>query len=239
MRLIRALLNPIFLLLINFLSAQEIETRDFKVMGEEIQLSFVVEPDHSIRERYNVTIYASHDDYSEPLALDIHDVVPNELTTVSFSIVEKIGYYQGQLQFKLEAEASVFPVEILNRSTKKFRKNKKYEVHWEDQNDSGEYDIKLYHKDTIIALAETVVGHTYSGQFPKTIDPGKFSIVVSPSNNPHLASDEFPITIRRNITTVVVLVAVLVGGTGYLILNNSGGEGPGGAELPDPPGTPN
>lgn len=237
MRLSRALLCAFLCFQVCLSIAQKIELQDLKMEGEEVQLTFTIVPDHSLRERYDVNIYASHNEYSQPLNVPIRNVVPNERMTINFSIVETIGYYQGELQFKLEAEATHFPVKVLSNTSKKLRKNKSYEVNWMDHNELGKYDIHLYHQDTVILLALSVAGDGFSGKLPKTIGPGNYQLVVSPSDNPDLASDDFPVAIKRNMKTFLALSAVLAGGTGFILLN-SGGES-GGGQLPDPPGTPN
>ena len=222
---------------------QQIETLVLEIVGEDVKMTFKITPEHSERERYDVLIYSSHDNYTSPLNTKVSDVIPNQRTTVVFPILESIGYFQGEVQFKLVANSTYFPVRLSKSTTRKFRKNKEFQIVWEDYNELGSYQIDLYQNDSLmITLAKDFIGNDFSGKFPKGVKPGKYTLVVSPSDDIALRSDDYRVSVTRNITTIVALSAVLVGTTGYFILQGEGGSGgdsSGGDSLPDPPGSPN
>jgi hypothetical protein len=204
----------------------------------QVTFTCVIDQKHSPRETYNLQVYSSADNFVRPIPLNLKDIKVGSPLNVTFNGSEKIGNYQGAIQFKFVAEASSFPVEIIDTKTK-FKKGKAATISWNDYHSSGWYDVGLYKGGMLVkSLVESHSGNSFTTKLPKKMDSGEYEIRVTPSKNKTLYSEDYLVTIKSSSTAKIALGAggILAAG-GALILSGGGsGGGDTGAEtLPNAP----
>jgi hypothetical protein len=196
-------------------------------------------PAASDRERYDVNLYASADNYQEAVE-QLKGIRVNEKQVIRINGSEKLGEYEGSLTFKATAVASVFPVQMDESGKKKFTKGKKVNLTWTDYHDVGSYTIELYQgvilKET---LARNYQGTTFTQKLPKDLEKGNYQLKVTPAGRQELSSEAYPVVVAAGLSPLLIGGGVLVVGGGILAATGGGGESVSGTdELPDPPGPP-
>ena len=218
--------------------AQTIHTSNFEISDQQVQFDFRIEPKHTERERYQLKIYHSGNNYTEPINYQLNNLIPNRSYKASFDGGNQIGSFDGDILFRLTIEATQFPIE-LSDAPKSLKIGKNANISWFDYHEEGPYDVKLYQglqeKST---LAEGIESTSYSGKIPKSLEKGDYTIVVIPKGRSELVSDKIPVLLKKGLNPLLIGGGVLLTG-GIVGLAASGDRGKGGADTfadpPDPP----
>lgn len=226
----------------SYVAAQELRIINLDVSPEGL-VSFraLIESHHSWRETYELKVYSSADDYKKALGLNLNSLKVGNPLDVSFDGPQVIGGYKGSLQFKFVAQATTFPVEVtMNES--KFKRGKSINITWKDFHESGWYDVEMYRGGSL--FKELVANHrgtSYTAKLPKKMPKGEYEIIVTPTNNKELVSENYVVAVKGGSAALVVGVGgALAAGAGVALLGG-GGEGGGTTggvdpvDLPDPP----
>jgi hypothetical protein len=211
-------------------------TVDSLVIDKSGKVSFncFIEPHHSTREEYQLTVYTSADNFTKPLPLDPIRLKTGISQPVKFDGNNIIGDFDGKIEFDFRLNALVFPVQITSVG-KKFKKGKGITIAWEDFHKSGWYDVEIYHEGE---LYQKVVGNhrgsKYYTTLPEDMTKGKYEIRVTPSNQKELVSEDYLVEWKTNKTGVIIGGGALVGvGIGILVLGKDTES-----DLPTPPALP-
>lgn len=239
-------LPTLILCLITFSAVgQQIKINNFQVaQNGTVNVDFTINPSHSDREVYDVLFYSSIDNFNRPIAYKVENVKTGVSRNTSFSGSEQFGGFTGQFQLKLVAQASTFPIRI-TPIDKGLKIGKTNNISWMDYHDSGPYDVSLYQGQQLKSkLATGLTSTRYSGQIPKSLEKGDYSILITPSDN-DLLSDRYPVTLKKAISPLVFVGAAALAGGGAFLAGSGGGDpvtpgggGPTADGLPDPPGPP-
>jgi hypothetical protein len=224
-----------FICLICFTShAQVVKIFDWQVKQDKtISFSCTVEADHSSREEYKIKIFTSADNYAEPLAVEIEKVKAGDTINVNFDAQKTIGMYKGQLEFLFTAEATLFPVQIVE-TNRKFRRGKTIEISWEDFHDAGWYDVELLKNGVVeTKMIGSYRGTKYTTTLPKKMTEGNYAIRISPTNNKEWCSEDYVIAIQPKIGLAVIAGTGALIGTSVLLLSESSNSK--NNDLPGPP----
>jgi hypothetical protein len=188
-----------------------------------------------------VQIFGSHDNYQVPLDLDLQNLAPREAHTVSFEGLDKVGPFEGDIQFKLVAEATLFPVKVLPSTVRRVKKGGRLQINWFDHQGEGPYDIELRKNGNLVhSIATGVAGTSHIAELPQSLKRGAYALQVTPAANPAATSEEFPVRLKGSPTGLWVASGVAVGGAVavLLLLNGDSSTEPGESGLPLPPGVP-
>ncbi|WP_421764967.1 hypothetical protein [Ekhidna sp.] len=219
------------------LFSQTITTSNFQVSDQQVQFDFTIEPKHSERERYELKIYHSVNNYAEPIDYQLNDLVPGRPYKASFDGSNQIGSFDGELMFRFEIEATRFPIE-LSDAPKNLKIGKNVNFSWFDYHEEGPYDVELYQGQLLKStLAEGIESTSYSGKIPKSLDKGNYSIVVVPKGRSELVSDKIPVVLKKGMNPLLIGGGVLLAG-GVVGLAASSGGGEGVEVFDDPPNPP-
>lgn len=221
------------------LSAQEVSISNFKVIDQEINFDVFISQKHSDRERYTLLIYHSGNNFSLPIDYQLKDLVPNKSYKASFDGGNQIGAYEGELTFKMEIEASKYPIEVTDLSNS-LKAGKNTSIEWFDYHGEGPYKVEIYQGQLLSAtLAEGVSSSSFSGKVPKSLDPGNYTVLITPTKNSNLASERYPVVLKKALNPLIFVGAAVLAGGGAYIATSGGGGGEGGVEsFEDPPGPP-
>jgi hypothetical protein len=229
-------ISAAFIILSVLLSYAQKLTVDSLAIDKNGKVSFTctVEPHHSMREEYQLTVFSSSDNFAKALPLDVITLKSGIAQKVSFDGNEMIGDFDGKIEFDFRLNAIVFPVQITSVG-KKFKKGKGITIAWEDFHKSGWYDVEIYHEGT---LHQKVVGNhrgsKYYTTLPEDMKKGKYEIRVTPSNQKELVSEDYLVEWKTNKTGVIIGGGALVGvGIGILVLGKDTES-----DLPTPPALP-
>ncbi len=233
----KQLVNLSFLILVRSVLAQDVTVSNLSLSESgEVSFNFQISAKSSAREVYDIIIYSSKDNYTNPLDVQLNSLSPQVDYSVKFDGLEKIGPFDGVLQFKLKAVATLFPVRVEEMENTKLKRGKSVLVSWNDYHESGWYNVDLYQNGEVKAnLISNHRGLSYESELPKDLEKGGYEIRVVPSNDERLQSDGYPIVIKGASKALFILGPLVAAGGGFMILN--GGES-GEAQLPNSPGPP-
>jgi hypothetical protein len=226
-----------------YVHAQSVQVSNLEVDDEgKVSFRYSVSQKFSDRERYELQVFTSADNFSKPIDLNLSPVAVGESKSVSFDGPKLISNYEGSLQFRFKVVAAVFPVRIVSTG-QKFKSGKSITISWDDFHESGWYDVELYSGGYISrTLASNYRGTLLSTTLPKKMEKGTYEIRVTPTNQKELQSDDFPVTISGGGGAGIFIIAGggLAAGAGVLLLGGGGDSGGGGttdtgSPLPDPP----
>lgn len=221
------------------LQAQDIQVSNMEVAANGIiTFDFVVQQKYSPEERYTIYIFSSADDYQEPISVNYPDVVPNETNKATINGAQEFRGYSGNLAFKLRAEATFFPVRILN-APGKLVKGQEFTINYESIYDR--HNIELVDKNNrIVQLGSNVAGKSYTGQVAKDIKGGKYQLKIIPTNEFDAATVIPSIKVAgKSMWKIAAVGGAGIAAVGVIaITGGSGGGKKTTGGFPDPPPTP-
>jgi len=237
----KTVLSGLIVLTTLYSFAQDIEIQNLRATREgQIAFDYTIAKGHSDRERYDVQIFTSADNYAKPLAIQISDIPPEQNQKVSFRGADHFPQgYSGSVRIRLVAEATLYPVQITNYS-KKIKMGATMNISWQDAGNNSNYDVVLKQAGKSNTLANGVSGTSYSGTLPADLGKGSYQLLIIPSGDQQSTSDQMSVSITGKMGLgIKVLGALALGGVGILAsAGGGGGEGTGSASLPGPPDTP-
>ena len=221
--------------------SQQVRVNDYTIdESGTVNVDFTIAQSHSSREIYDVLFYSSVDNFSDPIAFRLENVKAGENKRATFSGSEQFGGYNGPLQLKLVAQATIFPIKI-SPIDKGLKIGKTNTISWMDYHGSGPYDVSLYQGTQLKSkLASGISTTSYTGEIAKSLVKGNYSILVTPSDDRFL-SEQYPVTLKKAINPLIFVgAAALVGGGAFVATSGGGGDPPviTDTNLPDPPGPP-
>jgi hypothetical protein len=220
------------------------KSQDLRIMSLNVdddgQISFsaLVRAHHSTRETYELKVYTSADNYEKALDLNLETLKVDVPLDVSFDGMEKIGGYEGSIQFKFVVEASLFPIQVKVLGDK-HKRGKEISIGWNDFHESGWYDVEMYRGGTFFRkLVGNHRGTNFTTKLPKKMPKGGYEIRVTPTNDPEFYSEDVSVTVKGGKGGLVFLTLLAAGGGGayvYLTQGDDDPDVPQTTSLPDPP----
>ncbi len=203
------------------------------------------------RERYQLSVYSSVDNYQQAYIFDGVELSPATPYDLSFNGNAIVGEYSGNIQFRFSINATVFPITFTDNTSSKLKIGKEYTVEWDDFHSKGTYKIELLRNgSTYQILQRSYAGTSYSGILPESIVKGdNYQLKVTPVSDESLASEPYGVSVGKPVGLAVKIAPIIAAGGGaaaYFLVGGSGGGGggnnPGGGggdgDFPPTPGTP-
>ncbi|XOV93208.1 MAG: Ser-Thr-rich GPI-anchored membrane family protein [Bacteroidota bacterium] len=165
--------------------AQQVQNINASFAGGEVIIHYDL-TGGSANQKYNVTVYSSHDAYATPLASVQGDVGSNLAGGVNKEIVwsaaEELGTFNGELSFKIRVEIIPLPFSFNNPlATSKVRNGKIIPISWEGGIKGQNIELQLL-KDgqPVNAPIKTTNTGQYNWPVPKKISKGEdYAFVIS------------------------------------------------------------
>lgn len=225
----------------SLVSAQELSISGFNVSERgQVEFGVYIASSHSDRERYDLIIYSSADDFRDPLDLSITNLAPGEVYPIEFDANQLVGSFEGELRFRIDIKASVFPIKADLKEKPSFRRGKEIDISWTDYHNSGPYDVELRRGDDVIEMAKNVSANEITTALPKDMEKADdYILQIKTANNTRYDSDPIPVQIKNKIPLGILLSGAAVGVGVPIFFIAGGNEPPTDEGFADPPGEPN
>jgi hypothetical protein len=208
--------------------SQTIENLTYKVEGNQIRISYDLIGDAG--ELYEVTIYSSADNFTDPITSangDIGpDVSPGRGKVVMWDAKSDLGEYRGSLSLNVKAELITFVNFKSIAEGQKIKKGTNFEILWEG-GPQGNIKLELYNGTTKVSdLGETINSGKYTWALSKSAESGKTFRIRASSGERAAFSPQFKISGKMPIWMIAAPV-VVVGGVAAIVAGGGGGGGGG------------
>ncbi|MGK7389343.1 MAG: Ser-Thr-rich GPI-anchored membrane family protein [Candidatus Cyclobacteriaceae bacterium M2_1C_046] len=179
-------------------------------------------------QKFDVKLYASHNNYSSPLKFVSGDVgenvQPGTNKRIQWDAKAELQKFDGNITFEVRATTAMPAVSFTNPTKgTKFKRGKTYPIVWEGGSASKEYELELYRngvKQQTIGTVEDNQRFTWA--IPIKVDNAKnYTIKLVDGNQP--VAESQPFTIKRKVPLglkIIPIVAVGVGAGVYFMLNS-------------------
>lgn len=170
-------------------SSQKIKNINISKSDQDIIISFDLYPKASIKEKYDLIVKASYDNYTNPLEIKrgkVKDVKPIMRISLVIDGKQNFDGYKGELDFVVEATMTYAPIRIIQPfEGKEFSTGEVLSVRWEGGFSNDVYSLMLFKKDSFIKIIKSgVTGNSYDWIIPaKTPTGNGFKVKLAPSIN--------------------------------------------------------
>lgn len=217
----------LFLVITRAIYAQTVEIIDVKQVNENIILIFNLQPQKDIREKYDLIITSSKDDYKAPLIIPdsiVKSVSPQDSFRCVINGSENFAGYYGVLAVQIEAILVYSPLRFISPNEQIFiKKGKTMDLLWEGgERDETKFNLELYRYDVKIGTIKSNISKKSAiWDIPSHTKPGKdYSIRVEIDGDIQQAAFTKKFFVKRKISiAVTVLPFVLAGGIFAIIRN--------------------
>lgn len=187
------------------------------------------------KQRFEVTIFYSHDDYASPLRLVDGDAGPDIEAGFGKRVVwrakEELQFYTGELTFEVRSLLTYSPL-VMNEpgSTSSFKLGKSLPIKWTGGTANENLQLELYKASQMVtSIASSGNTGNYIWAIPKSIKKGDdYQIrILNPTRpNDAVLSANFKLKSGPNIVLIALPVAAGLGAAAYFLLK--GDPDPGG-----------
>jgi len=192
------------------LFAQQVSISKVELIGNKVIITYDLE-DSSPNHEYLISLYASKDNFSSPLAKVSGDVgvgvKPGIMKTIEWRITEEYNVYKGILSLEIKGRVFIPVVKLEGSGMKSmYKRGKSYHIVWHPS-----------------VPPKTKTGKNYHMRFSNSKNPEE--IVFS---KPFKIAPKIPLLVK-------ILPAAAIGGAILFIGGNSGGGASEGSGIPNPP----
>ena len=226
-------------------NAQEVSIKSVSTQGGNVIVKYDladIDPNH----KYTLSLYASTDDYVQPLESvsgDIGvDIAVGGSKQVTWRAKEELGeLFAGNVTIELKGKLYIPFVELYDfENIDSFKRGRPYNLTWAAGRGNDVLTIDLFNDDKEIVHTFTNVANVgeYNLVIPKDIKPGKdYRLRFTDQKNKDDVVYTSDFSVKRKIPFVLqAAVGFVVVGVGYAAISSSSGEPNINAEvlLPDP-----
>ena len=211
--------------------------------GDKLIISYdLIYPDPA--QKFDVTLYSSHDDYARPLSLLIGDfgdkVVAGKGNRVIWDAKSSLPPdFDKDIIIQVKASKVAPPPPAVKLSMKPFdqstyKKGRTIEIRWVGGNLDDMYTIELFRDNTLnLRIAEKVSNsQRYDWTMPKSVKSGKnYLIRMSNVQTPTDLSNSQLFEVKPRTPLIVKVLPFLAVGAAVLLIKKT----PSNSELPPPP----
>ncbi|PIB36343.1 hypothetical protein BFP72_13530 [Reichenbachiella sp. 5M10] len=248
LRTFTVLLISTLFLIITDAQGQSLENVQVQVDGDDINVSFDLVYKTSLQEKYDIEIYSSRDNYTEPLKIkegELKDVPAlNRRHTFILDGMENFAEFKGEIDFQIIATMVYSPV-IIDRpfESQSYKRGRMVEVKWHGGIENETFAVELFKNGVKMeTLEENNQYGSYNWAMSSKQKKGKYQFAIQSEKNMQnkVLTPEFKV--KSKVPFIVKALPVLAAGAAaYFILNSggeSGGSGGGTESLPNPPALP-
>ncbi|MEQ8472440.1 MAG: Ser-Thr-rich GPI-anchored membrane family protein [Marinoscillum sp.] len=224
--------------------AQELKIKSVTTRGGDIIVKYDL-LDNDLTHKYTLSLYASSDDYVQPLenvSGDIGiDIAVGGSKQVTWRAKEELGeLFAGNVTLELKGKLYIPFVELYDfENIDSFKRGRPYNLTWSAGRGNDVLTIDLFNDDKEIVHTFTNVANVgeYILVIPKDIKPGKdYRLRFTDQKNKDDVVYTTNFSVKRKIPFVLqAAVGASVAGAGYLVLTNAEGAAPAGeSDIPGP-----
>jgi hypothetical protein len=115
---IKVALTSFVILFSTFLFAQNVEVRHLRITSKgKAIFHYMIKPGQNQLEGYNIQIFSSEDDYKRPLKIELRNIQPGKIQTVTFSAANHLSGFTDTLNIKLLATSKGGKVQLISNES--------------------------------------------------------------------------------------------------------------------------
>lgn len=191
-------------------------------------------------QKYNVSVYSSHNNYSTSLAQlsgDIHDVTPGKNKRIEWNARGEMVEYNGDITFELRADAIAVPLTV--KTPTGVKKGKSTTVTYSGVIPGESTKLELIKGGVVVSqIGSSNDPSKYTWSVPIDVEKaGDYQIKLT-SGARTTTSGPFAIKAKSKTWMIVVPAVVVTGVIVFLVTKpkkSDGGTTPGSKDLPTPP----
>jgi hypothetical protein len=241
-------LIALFLFAHTFVYAQRIDNVKAATAGDKVVITYDIN-DAAEGQKFKVRLYASHDNYSSPLAQVSGDVgqnselFPGISKRIEWNAKSELKEFDGDITFEVRADVISTGARFVGPSLgAKVKRGKNVDIQWKGIGSSQIVKLELLKGGySISQIGETSNRTNYTWTIPKAAAKGKDYQIKLTTNSTTITSDVFTVKSRTPFI-VKVLPIFVAGGVAAAVLTGGGSGDEGGDvinnDLPAAPGPP-
>lgn len=225
--------------------AQEVQNVKIDFKEGIISLTFDLSPQKSLRERYNLEITSSKDNYTNPVPVlnnSTENIEPKKGLQYQIDALKNFEGFRGDLNFKIKAVFAYSLLEFITPSEiASLKKGKSLQLSWIGGLENDKYSLELYKQGAKVSTLQSMLTRKVtSWDMAKDTKAGSgYMIKVVSEKNKQLSAFTQSFKIKRKIPIVIKILPFAIAGGVFAIISGKSSEGtttktdlPG---LPDPP----
>ncbi len=185
-------------------------------------------------QKFNVTIYSSHNNFSTALTRvtgDLNNVTGGTGKRIEWNAKEELVDYNGDITFELRADPIIVPLAIKTPSSAKRGKNLKITYSGVAPGENVKIDL-LRNGVVVNQVGNTTNPSIYTWSVPTDVEKGSDYSLRITAGNRTASSGSFPVKNKIKVWMIAVPAVVVVG---VVVLLSSGKSKDKEKDLPTPP----
>ena len=135
---LKTILTFIFALITSSLFGQSLSIQNLSIDdNNQVSLECSIQKKHTDRERYELLIFSSVDNFNNPIGYTFPNMKPGKIYEVSFDGNKEVEGFTEETQFRFKANPTAIPVVINSEDGRTLRKEKRFELKWKDYHNIG------------------------------------------------------------------------------------------------------
>jgi len=189
-------------------------------------------------QKFELYLFASHNNFSQPLTKVSGDIgkniQPGVQKKIEWDVNEELRYYNADITFKVIGEAMPFPIVFTSPTDDtSIRRGKNTTVTWSGGRPEHRVKLELIQEGTTVSnLGEVANSGDYSWAIPKTLDKGMYLLRLT-AGKEIVDSAPFKIKSKTSAALKIIPAVLVVLGAAYLLQSADSKSLP---EPPDPDG---
>jgi hypothetical protein len=226
----------VFILACFHLSAQRLENIRAEALngGEKVIITYDLNGG-SANQKFKVSVYSSHNNYSTPLSLvsgDITDVTPGPGKRIEWNAKSEMVEYSGDVTFELRADPVVAALAV--RTPTGVKKGKTATINYEGVMSGESVKIELVRNGVAVnQVGTTSDPYKYSWSVPLDVEKGSDYQVRITAGSRTATSGSFAVKSKSKAWMYIVPAVVVTGVVVFLVTKPKSGGGS--KDLPTPP----
>lgn len=217
-----------------WVSAQRVNNVRAAMDGNNVKILYNLEDPNSAA-RYDIKLYCSFNNFSEPLKLVSgstgKNIKPGVNLAITWTAQEELVNFKGDVTFEVRATLIGSYYTITNPSSvSKFKKGKLMPINWQGGESGDQIKIELVKLSQTIAVISESVGNqgSYIWTIPKSMKPsGAYQVKISKTSDVDSQGISKMFRVKGKSAAPYILIPLLIGGgVGAYIMTQGGGPGP-------------
>jgi hypothetical protein len=218
----RKYLAFVFLLQTSFAFSQFVKNVTATRADDKVVVTYDI-VDAKPNQKFELYLFASHNNFSQPLAKVSGDVgkniQPGLQKKIVWDVSEELRYYNADITFKVKGEAMPFPFVFTKPGDETaVRRGKDAAVTWTGGRPEQRVKLELVQDGTTVSnLGEVANTGDYLWAIPKTLEKGMYSLRLT-ADKEVVDSAPFKVKAKSSAAVKIIPALLVVGGAVYFLL---------------------
>jgi hypothetical protein len=208
------------------LQAQSVDNINASFDGEKVTVSYVLNHPE-VNQKFTVTLYSSHDNYSQPLSVTGdagENVLPGRTKRVVWDARGALpSQFDADIRIKIKATKITAPKLVFEPlALKTYKKGRTVAMSWTGGYPTDKVSIELYQNNKIALLVADKIDNSLSYQWkmPKSVKGKKYTLRLTNTSQAGAQAESTAFNIKPRTPFIVKILPVIAVAGVLLILNN-------------------